>query len=69
MMPRDHLVSPTGTKTGTRQKRLLQSAVVFDARPFKYWCREGDLNPHVAFATADFKSAVSADSTIPAMAV
>ena len=31
-----------------------------------HWCPEGDLNPHVAFATADFKSAVSADSTIRA---
>ncbi len=30
------------------------------------WCPEGDLNPHAAFAAADFKSAVSADFTIRA---
>jgi hypothetical protein len=32
-----------------------------------FWCREGDLNPHDRLRSADFKSAVSADSTIPAL--
>ena len=32
------------------------------------WCPRGDLNPHAAFAAADFKSAVSADSTTRAPA-
>src|SRR5271157_3858642 len=30
------------------------------------WCREGELNPHRAFALADFESAASASSAIPA---
>ena len=30
------------------------------------WCPEGDLNSHDPFGSADFKSAVSADSTIRA---
>ena len=38
--------------------------LLHDKEPF--WCPEGDLNPHAALAAADFKSAVSADSTIRA---
>src|ERR1700722_18312658 len=30
------------------------------------WCREGESNPHRAFAPADFKSAASANFAIPA---
>ena len=30
------------------------------------WCREGDLNPHNPFGSADFKSAASASFAIPA---
>ena len=30
------------------------------------WCREGDLNPHNPFGSADFKSAASASSATPA---
>ena len=30
------------------------------------WCREGDSNPHNRFRSADFKSAASASSAIPA---
>ena len=32
------------------------------------WCREGESNPHRAFAPADFKSAASANFAIPAIA-
>ncbi len=32
------------------------------------WCPEGDLNPHDRLRSADFKSAVSADFTIRALA-
>jgi hypothetical protein len=31
-----------------------------------FWCREGDSNPHALFKAADFKSAASASSAIPA---
>jgi len=33
------------------------------------WCREGESNPHRAFAPADFKSAASANFAIPARAL
>ena len=33
------------------------------------WCREGDLNPHNPFGSADFKSAASASFAIPAFRV
>ena len=32
----------------------------------RVWCREGDSNPHALFKAADFKSAASASSAIPA---
>src|SRR5437763_10001342 len=34
---------------------------------WKFWCREGDSNPHALFKAADFKSAASASSAIPAL--
>src|ERR1700678_2812583 len=34
--------------------------------PAHLWCREGESNPHRAFAPADFKSAASANFAIPA---
>src|SRR5579871_4813255 len=36
------------------------------SRTIGSWCREGDSNPHAPFEAADFKSAASASSAIPA---
>ena len=43
-----------------------QGATRHRVTPCFYWCREGGSNPHGACAPADFKSAASTSSAIPA---
>ncbi len=57
------IMDPSESEIATETKGL---ELFSNFRMNDLWCREGESNPHRAFAPADFKSAASANFAIPA---
>ncbi len=64
-----HHRCPMPAAFGRRGRNCIQESfeeILSEVQDRCCWCREGDLNPHNHFWSADFKSAASANFAIPA---